>query len=172
MLSIDVPDFAGIGALFKWLGPQDYRAVIHGKPSSRMTYRRRSVRANRDDPATIVARPTRIKFIDCDKVKLLPGLTASDLGGCARYLRSLMPPELHRTSMWVQATSSRGLPGKENIASMRLIVRLSRALSDDEMKWWFKDSPFDCCVFAAAQPIYTAWPKFVGISHILLSVSG
>lgn len=157
-------DFDGIGELLVDLSATPSRIVVHGTnifPID-LEFRRRLSHANKGDPPTLKARSTRIRFLDVDKVKLPDGLTAADVVGCARYLRSLMPPEMRQAAMWAQATASHGIPGKENVASMRLVILLSRPVSDAEMILWFSDCPVDHSIQTPAQPIYVAAPIVVG----------
>jgi hypothetical protein len=157
-------DFDGIGELLVDLSATPSRIVVHGTnifPID-LEFRRRLSHTNKGDPPTLKARSTRIRFLDVDKVKLPDGLTAADVVGCARYLRSLMPLELRQAAMWAQATASHGIPGKENVASMRLVILLSRPVSDAEMILWFSDCPVDHSIQTPAQPIYVAAPIVVG----------
>lgn len=116
------------------------------------------------DQPTLRAAPHRWVALDLDGIGRPDTVPAADLTACAALAIERLPTEFRGVRCIVQATSGHGIkPG----CRLRLWYWLSRLTTGDELGYWLKDHPADCCTFRPAQPIYTAAPVFAGrVDHL------
>ena len=102
--------------------------------------------------------------LDFDGLPLPADLDPHDLEVCGEVARRAMPSAFHRAACVVAATAGHVFkPG----ARVRLWFMLTRSVAGAELKRWLAAAPVDRSVFGAAQPIYTAAPRFVGMTDPL-----
>ena len=140
---------------------QPDRCVVRGELVAGASARniRRMVHADDEtgDAPTLRDVSRRWLALDADGVARPDEVRADDLLACADAVIGLLPTRFHRAACIVQATGSHGIkPGSR----LRLWYWCDRPMTGAEMKRWLADAPVDRSVFNAAQPIYTAAPKF------------
>jgi hypothetical protein len=142
--------------------------IIRGrpKPGTHCFSAKRRVRDRRNPdgtvtPATIEPAARQWIALDCDRMACPDWLDpVFEPDRTVEYVVSRLPAEFHDATCWWQFTASQQIkPG----ISMRLFFWADRPLSDTELKIWLADSPVDHAIFSPAQPIYVAWPIFVGM---------
>ena len=111
-------------------------------------------------PATLQAAPRRWLGLDFDSIPGPPHIDPLfDPDWVVEYVISLLPVEFHGASFFWAFTSGHGIkPG----IRLRIFCLLDRPLEDWVLKIWLKNAPVDAAIFAPTQPIYTAFPLFIG----------
>lgn len=163
-----VPDLPALAALLRELLGRPDTCALRGAvldPARARAVRRLLHRcpATGDAP-TLADAPRSWVALDFDGLPLPAGLNPRDLADCGELARRAMPPAFQRAACVVAATAGHGFkPG----ARVRLWSMLARPVAGAELKRWLAAAPVDRSVFGAAQPIYTAAPRFVGMADPL-----
>jgi hypothetical protein len=163
-----VPDLPALAALLQELRTRQDTCVLRGAildPVRTRAVRRllHRCRATGDGP-TLADIPRPWIALDFDGLPLPSDLDPLDLAGCGTAARRTMPSPFHLAACVVTATAGHMFkPG----ARVRLWFMLVRPVAGAEHKRWLAAAPVDRSVFGAAQPIYTAAPRFVGMADPL-----
>jgi hypothetical protein len=176
MVRCHVRNLADVEVQLRWLLGQRGRCIVRGDMVAgrdREHDVQRLLHARDDHRATLVEAPRQWLAIDIDDCPDGQEFDPGDLIAAARIGTAVLPPEFTGAEHLCQATASHGLkPGLR----IRLWFWLARPVGEDELKYWFKNSPVDLRVFNAAQVIYTAAPEFIGtddpLHHRLVHIPG
>lgn len=156
-----VADLAALQLLLLQMLPRHDCAIVRAEPIDRTHRVRRLLYDDPDtgDVATLREAPRRWLAIDLDSLPAPDGLDLTNLAACGDVAVRSLPTAFHDAAYLVQATASHTIkPGLR----LRLWFWLERPMLGAELKRWLSSAPVDTCVFAPAQPIYTAAPVFVG----------
>ncbi len=153
-----------LAALYRLLVRMHHRsdcAILRAEPVDRTLRVRRLLY---DDPetgevATVREVPRWWVALDVDSLPAPAGLDLADIAKCGEAALLALPDAFHGVACIVQATASHRI---KSGLRLRLWFWLTRPMIGAELKRWLAASPVDDCVFAPAQPIYTAAPVFVG----------
>ena len=161
LISHPVADLAALHRLLFQMAHRQDCAIIRADAIDR-THRVR--RLLYDDPetgdaATLREVPRRWLAIDLDSLPAPDGLDLTDLAACGEVAVTSLPTAFHGAAYIVQATASHTI---KTGLRLRMWFWLDRPMLGAELKRWLSSAPVDTCVFAPAQPIYTAAPVFVG----------
>lgn len=126
------------------------------------------------EDADLVDQPSAIIPVDLDTEPAPDWLDTDDIILVGDYLRGRLPPELREVSCIVQLSASYGL-GRWKAGPPLLKARLwfinNELLDGGQLRRWFRDyntsgqfAAMDVAVAGAAQPIYTAAPRFEGMT--------
>jgi hypothetical protein len=115
---------------------------------------------------TLRAVPRAWVALDMDDVPLPEYADVHDLAACGEVALGLLPEAFRNATHVIQATAGHGIRAG---ARLRLWFTLTRAITGAELRQWLAAAPIDPSVFGAAQPIYTAAPRFVGMGDPLPS---
>jgi hypothetical protein len=158
-----VSSFDDMAAVLARLAHQPYSFLVRGKPVAGIDRlrARRLLHARKDERPTLEPAARHPIALDFDDLKC-PGHIDPlfDPDQVVEHVVEMLPPEFHGASFYWQFTAGHGF--KQGIR-VRLFFFSDRPLADWELKAWLPEKLVDHAIFRPAQPIYTAFPLFVGM---------
>ncbi len=170
---VDVDGFDGLTALLEDLSEEPSKVVVMGSviDACRNQTKIRRLANSRDGvPATLEDTGSCLLHFDVDDLVRPGHLGWEEPGALARWgwceLCSRLPALRDVSVVW-QASSSAATPGKHNLAKFHFWCLADRPLFAHERRFLFDQVGSDKSLAGIAQPNYTAFPVFQGVSDPL-----
>ncbi|PHO04863.1 hypothetical protein CSC82_04870 [Rhodobacteraceae bacterium 4F10] len=165
--------FDDVASMLRELEKQPRKMIVMGSVKSEFkqqeTILRRS-NSKTDQPATIEDKGSHLLHFDVDDYERPNNLSWDNPEELARWTWEQVCnrlPSLKMTSVFWQASSSAGVPGKDHLAKFHFWMLADRPLYTHERKFLFETVGSDKQLASIAQPNYTASPIFDGVADPL-----
>lgn len=153
------------------LQQQPLSCIIRGKPKQDAgDVVRRLLHDDGADKATFDPQPRHWVMLDLDKISCpahLNPATARD--DAAKWAQQTLCHPFNNASCIYKFSSSQNVMGSGDTVSLHFMFWMDRAVSEQELKWFFKENPcnVDQALFSAVQIHYTSGPIFHGMEDPL-----
>ncbi|WP_281995665.1 hypothetical protein [Ruegeria faecimaris] len=169
----EISGFDSLEALLAELAHEPSKVVVMGSVTEgcRNQQKIRRLANPRDGvPATLEDRGSCLLHFDVDDLARPGHLGWEDPAALARWAWSELCrkiPVLQDVSVFWQASSSAAIPGKDDFAKFHFWCLANRPLFAHERRFLFEHAGSDKSLAGIAQPNYTAFPIFQGVSDPL-----